>query len=646
MATQYTTWKIEEEVKVRMTESGTGARPAITASQAFENTLTKYGSANALHYKKDGEWNTYSFQTYYDKCCQFAKSLLHVGLERYQGVSIIGFNSPEWAIADVGAIFAGGVAAGIYTTNNPKACEFIAKHSDSGVVVCDGVTQLEKFLSIEKNLPKLKALVVWNDTVPEGIQTTVPVYSFEDFMELGKEVKDETLKEIMVSQKPGNCCTLIYTSGTTGDPKAVMISHDNLVWTIMSVVGMIKRNFNHQMDNTDRLVSYLPMSHVAAQLIDIWLPICGGLQSYFAQPDALKGSLGVTLKEVRPTFFFGVPRVWEKIAEKMWSISAQTTGIKKRIATWAKDKAAQKTTLAQYGNSGGAPCGFGVASAVVLMRVKEALGLDQCIASFSGAAPISREVVEYFGSLDLPVYEFFGQSECCGPQTCSMQGNWKISTCGRTIDGSETKVVDGTDELIFGGRNIMMGYLKGEQQTKDTIDDDGWLHSGDCGKLDEDGFMSITGRIKELLITAGGENVPPVIIEDTIKEELPLLSNVMAIGDRRKFLASLFTLRVTVDKEGHPTDSLDEKALHIMQEIGSSATTVAEARADEKVKAYLDAGLKRANARATSRAQNVAKYTVLDHDFSINGNELTPTLKLKRKIVYEKYESVIEGLYA
>ncbi|KAG6956252.1 hypothetical protein JG687_00010710 [Phytophthora cactorum] len=545
MATNYTTWKIDEEVKIRMTESGAGARPAMTASQAFQNTLAKYGSANALHYKKDGEWASYSFQNYYDKCCQFAKSLLHVGLERYQGVSIIGFNSPEWAIADVGAIFAGGVAAGIYTTNNPKACEFIAKHSDSGVVVCDGMKQLEKFLAIAKDLPKLKALVMWNDVVPEGIQSPVPVYSFEDFMEIGKDVKDETLKEIMDSQKPGNCCTLIYTSGTTGDPKAVMISHDNVVWTILSVVGMIKRNFNHEMHNGDRLVSYLPMSHVAAQLIDIWLPICGGLQIYFAQPDALKGSLGVTLKEVRPTFFFGVPRVWEKIAEKM-----------------------------------------------------------------------------------------------------CMQGNWKISTCGRTIDGSETKVVPGTDELIFGGRNLMMGYLKGEQQTKDTIDEDGWLHSGDCGKIDEDGFMSITGRIKELLITAGGENIPPVIIEDTIKEELPLLSNVMVIGDRRKFLSALFTLRVTVDKEGQPTDTLDEKALHVMKEIGSSATTVAEARADEKVKAYLDAGLKRANGRATSRAQNLAKYAVLDHDFSINGNELTPTLKLKRKVVYEKYESVIESLYA
>ncbi|KAI9918870.1 hypothetical protein PsorP6_011730 [Peronosclerospora sorghi] len=640
------TWKIDEEVEIRMSESGVGALPATTASQAFLTTLSKYGSANALHFKQDGEWKSYSFQTYYDKCCQFAKSLLHIGLERFQGVSIIGFNAPEWAIADIGAIFAGCVAAGIYTTNNPKACEFIAKHSDAGVVVCDGVLQLEKFLAIQENLPKLKALVLWNDVVPEGIQSTVPVYTFEDFLELGKDVKDETLKEIMDSQKPGNCCSLIYTSGTTGDPKAVMISHDNVIWTIMSVYGMIKRNFDHELNNEDRLISYLPMSHIAAQLIDIWLPVCLGAQLYFGQPDALKGSLGATLKEVRPTFFFGVPRVWEKIAEKMWSIAAKTTGIKKRLATWAKEKGTQKMLLAQYGNSGGAPCGFGIANAIVLSRVKEALGLDQCIANFSGAAPISREIVEYFGSLDLPVYEFFGQSEATGPQTCSMQGNWKIGTCGRTIDGAETKVVPGTDELIFSGRNIMMGYLKGEEQTKETIDEEGWLHSGDCGKIDEDGFMTITGRIKELLITAGGENVPPVIIEDTIKEELPLLSNVMVVGDRRKFLAAIFTLRVTVDKDGHPTDTLDERALSILKELGSSAMTVAEARADEKVKEYLDAGLKRANGRATSRAQNVGKYVVLETDFSVNGNELTPTLKLKRKVVVEKYASVIDELYA
>ncbi|KAG2784836.1 hypothetical protein Pcac1_g5172 [Phytophthora cactorum] len=341
------------------------------------------------------------------------------------------------------------------------------------------------------------AAVLWNDAVPEGIQSSVPVYTFEDFMELGKDVKDETLKEIMNSQKPGNCCTLIYTSGTNGDPKAVMISHDNVVWTVMTVLGMNKHSFNDQ----------IPVS---------------GVEVYFAQPDALK--------EVCPACGRRLPRRCGR----------------SRHRPHGHQESYRCLGEGQRCSEDGASCGFGVANAVVLLRVKEALGLDQCIASFS-------------------------------------------DVCGRTIDGSETKVVPGTDELIFSGRNVMMGYLKREQQTKDMIDEAGWLHSGDCGKIDEDGFMSISGRIKELLITAGGENIPPVIVEDTIKEELPLLSNVMVIDDRRKLLSALFTLRVTEDNEGQPTDTLDEKALHVMKEIGSSATTVAEARADEKVKAYLDA---------------------------------------------------------
>lgn len=642
----YTTWKIDEEVKIRSTESGIGALAPRTVIQAFKDTVAKHPNAPVLHVKREGEWQSYSFQRYYDSCFAFAKALTKVGLERYEGVSIIGFNSPEWAIADIGAIFAGGVAAGIYTTNNPPACEYIAKHSDSVVVVCDGVAQLEKFVAIEKNLPKLKALVIYNEPVPAGLQCDVPVYAFDDFLAFGNDVPDATVDARMAAQKPGHCCSLIYTSGTTGDPKAVMISHDNMVWTIVSVVGMVERNFGTKMTNSDRLVSFLPMSHIAAQLIDIMLPVVYGLQSFFAQPDALKGSLGLTLKEVRPTYFFGVPRVWEKIAEKMWSIAAETTGIKKRIATFAKDKAAQKTTMAQYGKSGGAPCGFGIANALVLSRIKEALGLEQCIACFSGAAPISREVVEYFGSLDIPLYEFFGQSECTGPQTASMMGMWKISTCGRSIDGSLTRTVPGTDELIFNGRNLMMGYLKGEAATKETIDEDGWLHSGDCGRIDEDGFMTITGRIKELIITAGGENVPPILLEDNLKEEIPMLSNAVVIGDRRKFLSVLFTLRVVVDAEGVPTDKLDPKALSICSEIGSDAKTVAEAKADPKIKEYLEKGVKRANARATSRAQNIGKYEILDTDFSIHGGELTPTLKTKRKVVMEKYDAVIEAIYA
>ncbi|KDO20705.1 hypothetical protein SPRG_13916 [Saprolegnia parasitica CBS 223.65] len=192
----------------------------------------------------------------------------------------------------------------------------------------------------------------------------------------------------------------------------------------------------------------------------------------------------------------------------------------------------------------------------------------------------------------------------------------------------------------------MMGYLKQEDVTKDTIDAEGWLHSGDCAKIDDDAFGSITGRIKELIITAGGENIPPVLLEDAVKEELPVLSNVMAIGDRRKFLTALFTLKVLVDGEGNPTDKLESTVATTLQSIGSSATTVSEARECPKFNAHLMAGLKKANARAASRAQHIQKFHILDHDFSVNGNELTATLKLKRRVVVDKYADIIESLYA
>ncbi|GLE00246.1 hypothetical protein PINS_up008973 [Pythium insidiosum] len=543
-------------------------------------------------------------------------------------------------------MLAGAVTAGIYTTNSPSACQYIVNHSESHVVVCDGVKQLDKFLAIQRDIPTVKALVLYNEPcVPDGIASSIPIYTFESFLELGAGVSDAALQERMDAQRPGHCCSLIYTSGTTGDPKAVMISHDNVTWTASVLIDTFEKQFNVSMDQRQRIVSYLPLSHIAAQMLDLLLPACCGAQLFFAEPDALKGTLGMTLKEVRPTIFFGVPRVWEKIAEKMVELAAQNSGLKARIGAWAKSKGAMKTQLAQFGQSGGAPCGYSVANALVLHRVKQALGLDDCFACFTAAAPIKREIIEYFGSLDLPVFEFFGMSEVTGPQTLNFQGQWKIGTCGRSMPGVETRVVEDTEELVFRGRNVMMGYLKAEDQTRATIDEDGWLHSGDCGALDADAFMAVTGRIKELIITSGGENVPPLLIESCLKEELPLLSHAMVVGDQRKFLTALFTLRVDVDNDGNPTDNLDAKALSICKEIGSSATTVAEAKADPAVQAYLEQGLMRANTRATSHAQNVGKFAVLDDDFSAAGGELTATLKVRRQAVLRKYAVVIDAMY-
>ena len=283
-----------------------------TIVEVFQATVEKYGDLDAMKYEKNSEWHAITYTEYYAQCQQFAKSLLFLECKPFQAVNILGFNSPEWFIGNCGSILAGGIAAGIYTTNNPESCLYVSDHSEAIVVLCDGVAQLKKYCEISKKLKHLKALVVYNvEQVPEDLVFAVPVYTFADFLTLGKDVSEDALTGRMEAQKPGQCCTLIYTSGTTGNPKAVMISHDNVTWTANNVMELI-----HGISPADRMVSYLPLSHIAAQMIDIHCPLLSGACVYFAKPDALKGSLGGTLKAAKPTIFFGVPRVWEKIAEK------------------------------------------------------------------------------------------------------------------------------------------------------------------------------------------------------------------------------------------------------------------------------------------------------------------------------------------
>ncbi|CAK4079073.1 unnamed protein product [Aphanomyces euteiches] len=642
-------WQVDQEVSLRVTKEGNGALPPQTVIEIFRKRVKASADHVAYYSKKKDGSKTYhgtTFAEYYADCRNFGKSLLSLGFNAFDTVNIIGFNSLEWVTANMGTILAGGVAAGVYTTNNPEACLYISDHSEAKVVVCDGVHQLEKYISIASKLPSLKALVLYNeDAVPQEIACPVPVYTFQDFLTLGKDVDDALLDARIDAQKAGNCCTLIYTSGTTGNPKAVMLSHDNLTWTVEATARQYEAHgiILNQNSNT---VSYLPLSHVAAQLFDIYVPLCRGIAIHFAQPDALKGGLGHTLKDARPTFLFAVPRVWEKMMEKMIEVGRDATGVKKTLVDWAKSVGTAKSKLGQYGQSGGTPCGYAIAHALVFSKVRQALGFDRCQAMLSAAAPISMETVNFFAALDIPLFEIFGMSESTGPTSFCTPGAWKMGTVGQPMDGSYMQIVPDSQEVICQGRNTMMGYLKAEDETKQAIDNDGWLHTGDCGKIDADNFCSITGRIKELIITAGGENIPPVLIEDAIKEEIQLLSNVMVIGDRRKFLSAIFTLKVVVDGEGNPSDQLDSSALAIMKQIDSPATTVAQARDCEKVKAYIEKSLKKANARAASRAQQIQKYIILDKDFSIAGDELTATLKLKRRIVLAKYEAEIEAIYA
>ncbi|KAG9480463.1 hypothetical protein GDO78_012103 [Eleutherodactylus coqui] len=636
----------DSAVRLRMEESGVASLPPVTIHQMFEESVQKYGDCVALASKEGDQWVTLTYKQYYEQCRLAAKGFLKLGLERFHGVGILGFNSAEWFIADIATILAGGFAVGIYTTNSAEACHYVAENCEANILVVENNKQLQKILQVQDQLPHLKAIIQYKEELKEKLPN---VYTWAEFIELGKDVPDVQLDQIISSQKPNQCCTLIYTSGTTGQPKGVMLSHDNITWTATSAGKTV--TLREATDQQEIVVSYLPLSHVAAQMIDIWLTMKYGGATYFAQPDALKGSLANTLREVRPTAFMGVPRVWEKMQEKMKAVGAKSSTIKRKVASWAKGVGLE-TNLKRMNGASPQPVKYHVAKKLVFKKVRKALGLDRCTKCYTGAAPITKDTLEFFLSLNIPVYELYGMSESSGPHTISLPDAFRITSCGKVIAGCRTKIYqpdsDGSGEILFWGRHVFMGYLNMEDKTKESIDEEGWLRSGDIGKHDDKGFLFITGRIKELIITAGGENIPPVPIEDAMKEYIPIISNVMVIGDKRKFLSMLLTLKCNVNFDtGEPDDELTAEAIEFCQKIGSKATKVSDivGHRDKLVYAAIQEGVNLVNERSTSNAQKVQKWMILDRDFSIAGGELGPTMKLKRPVVSKMYKDQINGFY-
>ncbi|XP_059345670.1 long-chain-fatty-acid--CoA ligase ACSBG2 isoform X3 [Ammospiza nelsoni] len=590
------TTRRDGEVKLRMEEQGPGSEAPKTVHQLFQESVNKYSNLYALSSKKNGKWVKLTYKMYYDECWKAAKSFLKLGLERFHGVGILGFNSAEWFIADIGAILAGGFAVGIYTTNSPEACHYVAENCSANVIVVENHKQLQKILEIEHRLPHLKAIVQY-----------------------GEEIKEQRPK--------------LYS----------------LTWT-----GTVAARFimlRDAREKQEEVVSYLPLSHIAAQMCDIWAAMTLGVQVYFAQPDALKGSLVETLREVRPTAFLGVPRVWEKMEEKMKSVGMKASAIRRKVAAWAKGVGLQ-TNLKKMDGRLDEPVNFRLARQLVYRKVRKAIGLDRCTKCYTGAAPITRETLEFFLSLNIPVMELYGMSESSGPHTISLPHAFKLGSCGKVLSGCHTLIhkpdMDGIGEICFSGRHVFMGYLNMEDKTREAIDEDGWLHSGDLGKHDKDGFLFITGRIKELIITAGGENIPPVPIEDAVKNAVPIISNAMLVGDKAKFLSMLLTLKCVVDADtGEPGDDLSPEALAFCQRLGSKATKVSEiiSSKDKAIYTAIQKGISAVNEKAVSNAQKVQKWVLLEKDFSLFGGELGPTMKLKRPVVAQKYQDQIARFY-
>ncbi|XP_063929421.1 very long-chain-fatty-acid--CoA ligase bubblegum [Zophobas morio] len=638
------TTRADGRINLRIPESGKAIEttPPISVPGLLKRTADNSPDCPALAYKEDGKWKQITYKEYYDQVRICAKAFIKLGLKRHHGVCILGFNSPEWFISDLAAIFAGGIAVGIYTTNSSEACYHCANYTKANIIVVQDQKQLDKILAIKSRLPDLKAIVQY-----EGEPTSPDVLSWSELLTIGKDQGDEELERVLKTIAVNECCTIVFTSGTIGKPKAAMLSHDNLTWDALTISERLEVKKRGEV-----LVSYLPLSHVAAQVVDIYIVMINSACTYFADANALKGTLVDTLKEAQPTKFLGVPRVWEKMHEKMMEVAAQNGGIKQAIASWAKNQALEHHLNKIQGVNSNS-WGYCIASAVIFKKIKQALGFNRCTLYASAAAPLAADIKRYFLSLDIPIMEAFGMSEAAGAHTLCTMDSFGLDTIGMGLPGTKTKIVnpeDGQGEICMYGRHIFMGYLNDQEKTDEAVDSEGWLHSGDLGRIDQKNFVYITGRLKELIITAGGENIAPVPIEQLVKAELPHISNVFLVGDKKKFLSVLLTFKTEVEPEsGRPLDILIPNVQEWLKSLGCPAKSVSEvlrAGPDPALLHALQDGIDRVNQQAVSNAQRIQKLSILPVDFSMATGELGPTLKVKRNIVAAKYSDIIERMYA
>ncbi|HEY8074923.1 MAG TPA: AMP-binding protein [Labilithrix sp.] len=587
--------------------------------EVLAETVRKFGDSPALRVKRNGGWQTITWSSYARDVRRAGKAFVKLGVQPGKGVALVGVNCPEWLIADVGAIFAGAMPAGIYTTNSAAQARYIADHCEAKVAFADTPEQVAKFVAEDERLPHLDVVVQMHGA-PEKIDTRLRLLSWADFLALGDDVPDADLDARIAAQKPGDVCTLIYTSGTTGDPKAVMITHENMVWTSRAVLDTLQMHGNDQVS-----LSYLPLSHIAEQQLTIHAPMAMGSVVYFAE--SLE-KLGENLAEVRPTVFLGVPRVWEKIQAKMMAAGAKASKAQRKIATWAKKVGLAGGYAEQRGER--KPLAYPIAKKLVFDKVRKRLGLDRAKICVTSAAPISKDTLEFFLSLGIPILEVYGMSECTGPATYTPPDRPRTGKCGICIPPpAEIKVAE-DGEICMRGPHVFKGYLKDEASTKAAIDDEGWLHSGDIGTIDADGYLQITDRKKDLLITAGGENIAPQVLEGELKA-IPVVAQAVVIGDRRKFLTALVTLD-------------PERVAKEAEVAGSPARTLEDAARCERFRKHLEKQIETVNAKL-ARVQTIKRFTVLPRELSIEGGELTPTMKVKRKVVNQKYAAEIEAMY-
>ncbi len=577
----------------------------------------------AFREKDRGIWRDISWEFYLEKVKHVSLGLFSLGVRRGDRVAIIGENKPEWLYSAMGAMSLGAVFVGIYTTNPVTECEYVTGHSDSIVFICEDEEQFNKALLFRMNTPKLQKIIVWD---MEGLRDVDDpmVMSFDDLIAAGRRLQEEkpALFESLIQQGVSeDVASIIYTSGTTGMPKGAMITHENYMW--------VSERMARQMEATrdDETISFLPLNHIYEQLYDIMLHLqVGHIVNFTESTDTVMNDL----VDVSPTIFHAVPRIWEKYYSAIWLKMEDATWFKRKIYNLALSIGSKRSECKLSGKK--VPfllaLGYGLAYIFVFYKLKERLGFHKVRVGYSAAAPISHDILKYFRSIGIPICEGYGMTETTGTTHASTAEDFKLGMTGPPLPDIEAKL--GEDgELLVKTKGMFKGYFK-DEKTTNAIIRDGWLHTGDVAEIDSDGYLRITDRLKDLIITAGGKNVAPQYIENLLKASI-YINDAVVIGDKRKYLTAI----LVIDEENVVKWAQDNKLQY---------TTYASLTGTEEVYKLMQSELDKVN-KQLARVENIRKFKILDKKLYMEDGEVTPTMKVKRKFINEQFGDLIESMY-
>ena len=594
-----------------------------TVPQVFRHTVHSLGDRVAMRHKDFGLWQDISWQDYYRQASYIGCALVDMGLSKGDCVALIGDNCPEWVIADMGIQCSGGVAVGVYATNAWQQVAYVIDDSEARFFFVENEEQLDKWLRFKDKTPFLKKVIVW-DT--EGLRHFKDplVMTFEELLAHGKQVakqKADLFENRMNRVNPEDTAVLIYTSGTTGPPKGAVLTHRNVTWMAQAVHSA------NIMDQDDNVLSFLPLCHIFERLFSVFIHITYAYTVNFTEkPDTVTDNM----TEVSPSIGYAVPRIWEKYYSAIMIRMSEATWLKRLVFKWALKIGQEKASLVMSFNE--VPIFlegmYRLAHGIVFRKLKKRVGFDRIRVAYSGAAPISPEVLRFFQAIGVNLIEGYGQTEGTGITALSSSGNVKFGTVGKAVPGAEIKIAN-DGEILVKSPGVFKGYFKKPEATAEALKD-GWLYSGDVGELDSEGFLKITDRKKDIIVTAGGKNITPQYIENKLKASM-YINDAVVIGDRRKFLSCL----IMIDEDNVVKYAQDNKI---------QFSTYRDLTQDKDIRKLIQSEVNQVN-ETLARVENVRKFRILPKKLYEEDGEVTPTMKVKRKYVNEAFRDLIEAMY-